>query len=317
MSEAIFVGIDVAKDTFVVASAPTGVSLCLPNNANGAGALLEALKSHRVALVVLEATGAYERNVASALLHAGIPVVVANPRQVRDFARGLGTLAKTDSIDAAVLARFAQVVQPKPRAARDERQEALAELVSRRRQVLEMLTTEKNHLVTIRDRRVASNIGKHIRAMQRELDELDKRIEDQIQSDDDFRHKSQILQSAKGIGPQTTAMLLGHLPEIGMLNRAQISALAGLAPYANRSGRYIGRSSIRGGRKEVRTVLYMAALVALRWNPAIRRFAQHLAAQGKASKVIITACMRKLLVILNTLIRNDTPWQSDYSTPVT
>ena len=188
----------------------------------------------------------------------------------------------------------------------------LADLVSRRRQVLDMLTMETNRLGAVRDRYVAGNIRKHVRALQREIDQLDKRIGDRIQSDDDFREKSRILRSAKGIGPQTTAMLLGHLPEIGPLNRAQIGALAGLAPYTHRSGRYVGKARIRGGRKEVRAALYMAALVALRWNPAIRRFAQHLVAQGKASKVVITACMRKLLVILNTPVRNKTLWQSDY-----
>ncbi len=312
MSEPMYVGIDVAKDSFVAASAPTGVCLSLPNDAKGAAALVEALKAHPVASVVLEATGGYERPLAAALAQAGLPVVVVNPRQVRDFARGLGELAKTDPIDARVLARFAQVVQPKRRFLRDERQEVLAELVSRRRQVLDMLTAETNRLGTVRDRYVAGNIRKHIRSMQREVDQLDQRIHDHIQSDDDFREKSRILQSAKGVGPQTTAMLLGHLPEIGALNRSQIAALAGLAPYDQRSGRYVGRSRIGGGRKEVRTVLYMAALVALRWNPTIRRFAQHLAAQGKASKVVITACMRKLLVILNTLVRNKTLWRNDY-----
>ena len=309
MSEALFVGIDVAKDSLAVASVPAGLTLSVPNSREGRQDLIKALKSHSVALVVLEATGGYERPVAFDLLDAGFTTVVANPRQVRDFARGLGELAKTDPIDAVVLARFAQLVQPKPRPAATPEEADLAELVSRRRQLVNTLTQETNRLAMARLRQVRRSIKKHISMLEREICSLDDEISRLIRADETLARKDDILRSTPGVGPNTSAMLLAHLPELGHLNRQQVAALAGVAPWDVSSGRWKGQSSIWGGRADVRSVLYMAALTARRSNPAIRAFAQRLESQGKAFKIVITACMRKLLVILNSMLRSNTKWR--------
>ena len=309
MSKALFVGVDVAKDSLAVASAPAGLSLSVPNSPEGRRDLIKALKPHTVALVVLEATGGYERPVAFDLLEAGFTTVVANPRQVRDFARGLGELAKTDPIDAQVLARFAQVVQPKPRPSVSPEQAELAELVSRRRQLVNTLTQESNRLAMARLRQVRRSIKKHISMLEREICSLDDEIARLIRADETLARKDDILRSTPGVGPGTSAMLLSHLPELGNLNRQQVAALAGVAPWDFKSGRWSGKSSIWGGRADVRSVLYMAALAARRFNPTIRAFAQRLESQGKAFKIVITACMRKLLVILNSMLRSNTKWR--------
>lgn len=308
MSESLFLGIDVAKDSFDVASLPSGLSLSLPNDAKGRQQLLDQLQKHSVALIVLEATGGYERCLVAELLQGGQKVVVANPRQVRDFARGIGKLAKTDRIDAAVLAKFGQVVKPQPRQRPSEQAVNLAELVTRRRQVSDLLTAESNRLPMARHAPVRKSLLKIIRTLERQLIDLDKLIRDNIESDDGLRHKDEIMQSFKGVGPGTSSLLLSHLPELGRLNRQQIAALAGLAPWTVESGPWVGQARIWGGRAEVRSMLYMAAMTAIRWNPIIRNFYQRLRSQGKRFKVAITACMRKMLVILNTLIRNDCLW---------
>lgn len=310
MSEAMFVGVDVAKDSLAVASAPAGLRLAVPNSTEGRRDLVKALKEHTVALVVLEATGGYERPVALDLVEAGFTTVVANPRQVRDFARGLGELAKTDPIDAAVLARFAQVVRPKPRRAAGPQQADLAELVSRRRQLVATLTQESNRAAMARHQDVCRSIRKLSRMLHREIAQLDDAIAQLIRADETLSRKDDILRSTPGVGPNTSAMLLSHLPELGSLNRQEVAALAGVAPWDFKSGRWSGKSSIWGGRAEVRSVLYMAALAARRFNPAIRAFAERLETQGKAFKIVITACMRKLLVILNSMLRSNTLWQS-------
>jgi transposase len=310
MSEALFVGIDVAKDSLAVASAPAGLCLALPNSPEGRRDLIKTLKEHTVALVVLEASGGYERPVVADLVEAGFTTVVANPRQVRDFARGLGELAKTDPIDAVVLARFAQVVQPKPRAAARPQETDLAELVSRRRQLVATLTQESNRGAMARHRDVRRSIRKLMRTLEREIAQLDDAIAQLIRADEDLSRKDGILRSTPGVGPTTSAMLLSHLPELGNLNRQEVAALAGVAPWDFKSGRWSGKSSIWGGRAEVRSVLYMAAQAARRFNPTIRAFAQRLESQGKAFKIVITACMRKLLVILNSMLRSNSQWQS-------
>jgi transposase len=311
MSEALFVGVDVAKDSLAVASAPAGLTLSVPNSPEGHRDLVKALKSHTVALVVLEATGGYERPVALDLLEAGFTTVVANPRQVRDFAKGLGELAKTDPIDAVVLARFAQLVQPKPRASVSPEQADLAELVSRRRQLVATLTQEKNRLDMARLRQVRRSIKKHTSMLEREILSLDDEIARLIRADETLARKDDILRSTPGVGPNTSAMLLSHLPELGNLNRQQVAALAGVAPWDVSSGRWKGQSSIWGGRADVRSALYMAAISARQFNPVIREFAQRLESQGKAFKIVITACMRKLLVILNSMLRSDTKWRTE------
>jgi transposase len=311
MTDALYVGIDVAKDSFDVASEPAGIKLSLPNDPQGRQRLLEVLQNHTVALVVLEATGGYERDLVAELLGAGHEVVVANPRQVRDFARGIGKLAKTDSIDAGVLALFAKMVQPKRRPQPSQQTTTLAELVTRRRQLSDLLTQERNRLGAARDRRVRASIQKVIQMLENQVKQLDKLLRDNIESDDGLKRKDQIVQSAAGVGPGTSAMLLGHLPELGRLNRQQIAALVGVAPWDFKSGKWAGRSKIWGGRREVRNMLYMAAMTAIRHNDVIRNFYDRLVAKGKLFKVAITACMRKLLVILNTLIRKDCLWSAN------
>ena len=309
MSEPLFVGVDVAKDSLAVASVPAGLTLSVPNSREGRQDLIKALKPHSVALVVLEATGGYERPVAFDLLDAGFTTVVANPRQVRDFARGLGELAKTDPIDAVVLARFAQLVQPKPRPSASAEQADLAELVTRRRQLVATLTQESNRLDMARLRQVRRSIKKHISMLEREICSLDDEIARLIRADETLSRKDDILRSTPGVGPNTSAMLLAHLPELGNLNRQQVAALAGVAPWDVSSGRWKGQSSIWGGRADVRSALYMAAMAARQFNPVIREFAQRLESQGKAFKIVITACMRKLLVILNSMLRSNTKWR--------
>ena len=310
MSEPLFVGVDVAKDSLAVASAPAGLTLSVPNSPEGRRDLIKALKPHAVSLVVLEATGGYERPVALDLIEAGFTTVVANPRQVRDFARGLGELAKTDPIDAAVLARFAQVVQPKPRHAAGQEEADLAELVSRRRQLVATLTQESNRASMARLREVRRSIKKMTRMLEREIRSLDDEIARLIRADETLSRKDDILRSTPGVGPATSAMLLSHLPELGSLNRQQVAALAGVAPWDFKSGRWTGKSSIWGGRADVRCALFMAAVTARRCNPVIRAFAQRLESQGKAFKIVITACMRKLLVILNSMLRSNTQWRT-------
>jgi transposase len=314
MNEQVFIGIDVAKDTFCVCSSPAAINLSLANTRNGIKKLTKALNAYNVKLIVLEATGGYERPIVAGLLEADFKVVVASPRQVRQFARGIGELAKTDPIDARVLARFAQVVQPQPKPQFGRRTEELADLVRRRHQLTDLRTEELNREQTIRHRQVLKSVRKMIKTLDSQIIDIDQLIQKYIQSDEQLSSKNRILRSAPGVGPQTSAILLSQLPELGLLNRQQIAALVGVAPYDFRSGRFAGQSRIWGGRKEIRNILYMAALTAMRCNPVIKHFSQRLSAQGKKFKVVITACMRKLLIILNTMVRNKTLWENEKNT---
>lgn len=308
MSHTLYLGIDVAKDSFDIASEPPELTRSFVNDAAGRRCLLEALEGKQVALIVMEATGGYERDLVACLLAAGQKVVVANPRQVRDFARGLGQLAKTDRLDARVLAKFAALVKPQPRRQASGQVSDLAELVSRRRQMSDLRTQELNRLPHARHPRVKKSLKKTIDLLERQIEELDELIRRNIESDDDLRRKDQIIRSVKGVGPATSAMLLSQLPELGQLNRQQIAALAGLAPWDFQSGKWAGQSKIWGGRMPVRNMLYMAAMAAIRSNIAIREFYHRLRSNGKIFKVAITACMRKLLITINSLIRNDCQW---------
>jgi transposase len=312
MSEksSVWIGIDVAKETLEVKSSPGEIHLSPDNSAKGHRQIVSALKDSQVNLVVVEATGGYEKAVAAELLAAGYKVVVANPRQIRDFARGIGVLAKTDKIDAEVIARFAQVVEPKPRPRRSPENEELSALVLRRRQLVDLKVQEDGHMEAAREKRSRSSIEKVRRLINKQIEELEVAIADLIQADSELSHKNEILRSVKGIGPRTSAMLLSRLPELGQLNRQQVASLVGVAPWDLQSGPHKGKKCIWGGRSEVRSVLYMATLSAIRSNPLLMEYAARLASAGKAAKVVIVACMRKLLVILNTLIRNDTKWQS-------
>jgi len=313
MAEELYLGIDVAKDSFEAASDPVGLRLSLPNTHQGREELLDALQNRCITSITLEATGGYERAIVADLLQAGYRVVVANPRQVRDFARGMGQMAKTDAIDALIIATFGRVVKPQPRKKADEQTENLGELVNRRQQLSNLLTAESNRLPMARHPKVRKSLQHVRRTLESQIAALDKLIRDNIDSDDGLQHKDQVLQSFKGIGPQTSAMLLSNLPELGQLNRQEIAALSGLAPWDVKSGKWSGKSRIRGGRQQVRHLLYMAAVVAVRWNPVIGNFYQRLRSKGKLFKVAITACMRKILVILNTLIRNDTLWSPNFA----
>ena len=308
MSEPIYIGIDISKDTFHVAAHPDIIKTHLPNTPDGYRRLCKILQNKSIALIVLEATGGYERPLAAELLNASLPVVVVNPRQVRDFAKGMGQYAKTDPIDAQVLAKFAHIVKPAPKTHATAQTIELSELVRRRRQLNDLQTQESNRLLMIRHVKVKKSITKMIKTLDFQINEIDQLIAEQINSDDDFKNKDRILRSIPGVGPQTSAMLIANLPELGKLNRQQITALAGLAPWNHSSGKYDGKAHIWGGRKDVRSVLYMAAFTACRFNPVIRDFAQRLRRKGKAYKVILTACMRKLLIILNSMIRNQSLW---------
>jgi transposase len=311
MSEPVYVGIDVSKDTFNVASCPNVFKASLPNTPQGHSQLCKHLKEHSIAIIVMEATGGYEKPIVAELLEAQLPAVVVNPRQVRDFARGLGQLAKTDAIDAEVLAKFAQLVQPAPRPHKTAEMTDLTELVHRRRQLNNLRTQESNRLAMAHHQKVRKSVQSVIKVLDHQIEQIDELISEQIKSDDNFSQKDKILRSTPGIGPQTSAMLLSQMPELGELNRQEIASLAGLAPWDRSSGKWIGRGHIWGGRSEVRCALYMAALSARNCNPVIRRFANRLEGEGKAFKVVITACMRKLLIILNTMIRNRSLWTTE------
>ena len=308
MSDEIYVGIDIAKDSFCVATRPDKIKIQVPNTNQGHRQLIQILQKHNIVLVVLEATGGYERPLVAELLSNSLKVVVANPRQVRDFARGMGHRAKTDPIDAQVLAKFAEIVKPVPKPPFKPQINELSELVRRRQQLNDLRTQESNRLSMICHPKVKKSIQKMIKTLNSQIDEIDKLIRNYIDTDDDFKNKDNILQSVPGVGPQTSAMLIANLPELGTLNRQEIAALVGVAPWNNSSGKSDGRMHIWGGRKDVRSLLYMSSFTACRFNPVIRSFAERLKQNGKAYKVVMTACMRKLLIILNTMIKDQTLW---------
>jgi len=304
----ISVGIDVAKDWLDVGERPDDAAWRVRNDEAGIAALVERLGQREPAVVVLEATGGLEWALAAALAAAHLPVVVVNPRQVRDFARATGRLAKTDAIDAQVLAQFGEAVEPPPRPLPDQATQELAALVTRRRQLVEMLTGEKNRLRTARAS-VRRDIQEHIRWLERRLNDLDGDLRKAIQSSPLWRVRDHVLQSAPGVGFVSSSTLLANLPELGRLNRKEIAALVGVAPLNRDSGTLRGRRTVWGGRAHVRAVLYMATLVATRRNPVVKAFYERLVAAGKPKKVALTACMRKLLTILNAMVRSHASWQ--------
>jgi transposase len=304
-----FVGIDVSKESLEVALRPSGKQQRFSNDDEGVARLVQFLRAEAPALIVLEATGKFELRIARALAVEGLLFNIINPRQARAFAKATGILAKTDRIDALVLARFAEVLQPQARSLKTEETEALCDLVTRRRQVVEMITAEKNRQGTA-SKRVRRDIQAHIRWMEKRLEDLNDDIDDLIRQSPLWREKDKLLQSVSGVGPVTASTMLGALPELGTLNRKQIAALVGVAPFNRESGRYRGKRTILGGRGPVRSVLYMGTLAAIRYNEVIRAFYRRLVQAGKPKKVALTACMRKLLVILNTMLKNGTSWQN-------
>lgn len=304
---AVFVGIDVSKSTLDVALRPSGERFSAPNDEAGIRTLLDRLRPHRNALVVLEATGGFEYPAVATLATAHFRVVVANPRQIRDFGRATGQLAKTDKIDADILALFAERVRPEPRPLPDQAAQALDALLTRRRQLIEMLTAERNRLGFAQPP-IRKSISQHIRWLERQLEGVDRDLDRTIQQSPIWRAREDLLRSVPGVGPVVSRTLIGELPELGTLNRKQIAALVGVAPLARDSGTLRGRRIVWGGRAPVRSALYMSALVASRHNPVIRAFYLRLRAAGKPRKVALTACARKLLTILNAMVRDETPW---------
>ena len=305
--EGRFVGIDVSSQQLDMAYHGQEAVYTVTNDDQGIHDLVQRLQRGQVVLVVLEATGGYEAQVVAALAAAGLPVAVVNPRQVRDFAKATGKLAKTDAIDAGVLAHFAQAVRPQPRPLSDQETRQLQQLLARRRQVVEMLTAERNRLHTC-GKGVRSRIEAHIDWLNQELKRLDEELQDRLRNSPLWRQKDRLYRSVPGVGSVLSCTLLAELPELGKLNRKQIAALVGVAPLNRDSGKLHGRRCIWGGRAQVRAVLYMAALSATRFNPVIKAFYERLIAAGKVPKVAITACMRKLLVILNAMTRDGTHW---------
>ena len=303
-----FVGIDVSKDELETCVRPTNKSLTFANTEDGIALMVEHLKTLSPSLIVLEATGGYEMAAVNALGCKGLPVVVVNARQVRDFAKSTGRLAKTDRIDAQVIAHFAQAVHPPLRPLKDEQTQRLDALNTRRRQIIKMITAEQNRLHQA-PKWTAKTIKSHISWLNRELKKIDKDISNLIKGSPIWREKDAVLQSFKGVGPITSSKLLASLPELGTLSSRKISALVGLAPLNRDSGKFRGTRGTWGGRRDVRSSLYMAALSASRSNPVIKDFYMRLTQAGKPHKVAITACMRKMLVILNSMIKNMTAWQ--------
>jgi transposase len=304
----IFVGIDVSKAWLDIAIHGQAETLRVGNDDAGITSLVQRLKKLKVCLIVLEPTGGFEMLVVAELTHAGLPAVVVNAKRIRDFARATGKLAKTDKLDAKVLAHFAIAVRPPLRSLRSAEEEQLTALLTRRKQVLDMLTVEKNRLVTVRAT-MRSELEFHIQWLSKSLKELDKAIEAFVASTPIWKEKRDLLQSVPGVGPVTSATMLGMLPELGKLNRQEIAALVGVAPVNKDSGKKHGRRRVYGGRADVRSVLYMAALSAKKFNPVIKEFYERLIKQGKEKKVALTACMRKLLVILNAMLWANQPWR--------
>jgi|TARA_B100001971_G_C18175045_1_gene529445 transposase len=306
------VGIDVSKAALDIAIRPTGQHWQIPHTNDAIHDLASQLVSLHPFLVVLEATGGLEIPLTGALATAGLPIVVVNPRQVRDFAKATGKLAKTDAIDAHVLAHFAEAVRPTPRPLPDAQTQAISAMLARRRQIVAMLTAEKNRLRTANGA-VREDLLQHIAWLEERLSKLDTDLRETLRQSPIWREKDNLLQSVPGVGPVLSLTLLAQLPELGTLSRRQIAALVGVAPLNRDSGTLQGKRTIWGGRASVRAALYMGALVASRWNPVLRAFYQRLCAAGKPKKVALTACMRKLLTLLNAMLKHRTLWLTNHA----
>ena len=308
MDSSVFVGIDVSKASLEVAMVPRGERGSYANDTEGMAKLVERLVEVAPSLIVLEATGKFHLPATLAMLEAGLRPVVVNPRQAKDFAKATGRLSKTDEIEALALALFAQAIKPTFRPLPDEATRELSELVGRRGELVGMITSERNRLGATLSRAVRQDIQTHLTWLEARLEELDRDLDEKVKGNPVWWEKDTLLREEKGVGRGLSLTLLGRLPELGEVSNKKIAALVGVAPFACDSGLMKGRRMTWGGRGDVREVLYMATLSATRFNPAIRSFYQHLLSRGKPKKVAIVACMRKLLVILNTLVRNDCLW---------
>lgn len=305
----IFIGIDVSKATLDVTARPIGQQWQFTNDDQGRQDALKALQPLQPRLIVMEATGNLEKPLAVELTAAGLHVSIVNPRQVRDFAKAIGRLAKTDRIDSDVIALFGEKIQPEARPLKDELQRALSAKLSRRKQLVEMRTAEKNRLCGMVDQNVKQDLQEHITWLDKRITETDKDLDALICQSPVWQAKEDLLRGFKGIGTVAARTLTAELPELGTLNRKEIAALVGLAPFNRDSGTMRGRRSIFGGRGGVRSMLYMVALTAIRYNPSIKAMYERLVQAGKLKKVAITACMRKILIILNAMVRDNAPWE--------
>jgi transposase len=302
-----FIGIDVSKGKLDVAIRPAQQSFILSNDEEGFAEIIKRLKDIEVELIVLEATGGLQIPVVSALMEKGFPVTVVNPRQVRDFAKAMGILAKTDRLDANVIASFGERIRPEVRKMKDEEHQLLSALMVRRRQLVGMITQEKNRL-GVAQRHVKKSIEKTIELLQKQLKEIDDELEKEIKNSPIWREKDELLRSMPGVGPVLSKTILFELPELGTLNRQEVAALAGVAPFNYESGKYNGKRIIWGGRARLRAVLYMSAIAAIRCNPKFRNFYQKLRGSGKKPKQAIVACMRKMITTLNAMMKSNTKW---------
>jgi transposase len=308
-STKLFVGIDVAKGRLDVHVRPAGQAFAVGRDADGLAALTGRLVGLAPWLVVLEATGGFEATVAAALSAAGLPLVIVNPRQVRDFARATGRLAKTDRLDAEAIARFAEAVQPEPRPLPDEAARGLGELVARRRQIVEMIGSESQRRRQLKEPHLVRRVEAHLAWLQNELAGIETDLGNAVRDSPVWRATEDLLVSVPGIGKTSARLLIAELPELGRLDRRQIASLVGVAPINRDSGAFRGRRMVMGGRADVRTALYMPTITAIRYNPVLKALYQRLTARGKPAKVAITAAMRKLLTFLNAILKTQSPWQ--------
>jgi len=307
--EAIYVGIDVSKDRLDVHVLPSGQSFAVARDGKGLSELIEQLVAMRPQLIAVEATGGFETIVAAAIAGAHLRLAVVNPAQVRHFAQAVGKRAKTDPIDAAVIARFAEAVKPEPRELPDEAARLLSELVGRRAQVIEMLVAERQREKRASAVRVRKSLARHIAALEKELPDIDRDIDTMVRGSPVWREKEDLLISFPGVAHRIARSMLADLPELGRLTRRQIASLVGVAPFTRQSGQWRGKSMIAGGRPFVRAAIFMAAMSAIRCNPVLRQFYQHLLARGKPRMVALIAVARKLLTTLNAMLRDKRPWQ--------
>lgn len=308
MNIPVFIGLDVSKQHLDVAVRPQNRHFVSPNDDRGIKQLVKRLAALQPELIVLEASGGYEFLVTAALAEAQLPVALVNPQAVRKFAGATGKLAKTDKIDAQVLAHFAEALRPEPRPLPDQALQVLKAALQRRIQVVKMIGQEKNRLEKTFMPSVRQDIQEHLAWLQKRLKELDRDLNDQIRQSPLWRDRDRLYQSVPGIGPAVSQAVIAQLPEIGTLSGKKAAALVGVAPFNRDSGRFRGKRMIRGGRSYLRNMLYMAAVVASQWNPVIRTFYQRLLAAGKSPKLALTACIRKLVVILNAMVKNNQPW---------
>ncbi|UZF94811.1 IS110 family transposase [Bosea sp. NBC_00550] len=305
-----FVGIDVSKDRLDVHVLPSGDAFAVARNGKGLDELLTALRCRSVGLIVIEATGGYELTVSAAIAAADLPLAVVNPRQIRDFARATGRLAKTDALDAEVIALFAERIRPEARHLPGPDAQALADLVARRRQLVEMIGMEGNRLRQAHTPLIQKSLRATLKMLEAQLAALDHDIDNTVRASPVWRAADDLLLSVPGVGSVTARTLIADLPELGRLDRRSIASLVGVAPVNRDSGTWRGHRAIAGGRPTVRRTLFMAALVGVRWNPVLKDQYQRLLARGRPKKVALVACMRRLLTILNAIIRSATPWQN-------